>query len=89
MLSARLRHAIVPALVKLQGLGKLAQWTDDAMTFEHALPTVEEADLASADAALVALVVAINAARFQLTPPPSVSIELPQWQALEIGRAHV
>lgn len=74
--------AVVPALVKLQGLGKLAQWTDDAMTFEHALPTVEEADLASADAALVALVVAINAARFQLTPPPSVSIELPEWQAL-------
>lgn len=74
--------AIVPALVKLAGLGTLAQWTDDALVFERALPTVEEADLASADAALVALVSAINAARFQLAPPPSIAIELPAWHAL-------
>lgn len=74
--------AIVPSLVRLQGLGKLAQWTDDAITFERALSNVEEADLSAADAALTAVVASINAARFQLTPPPSVAIDLPLWQAL-------
>jgi hypothetical protein len=74
--------AIVPTMVQRTALGTLVQWTDDAMVFERAVPSVEEADLAAAGTALEAMAATLAAARFHLTPPPSVSIDVPAWQAL-------
>jgi len=80
-----LLRAVIPALTATTArpaLGEMTRWDDDAILFERAVSSVEEADLTAMDGALDWIATAIDGGLDAVPPPPGLAVDLDAWREL-------
>ncbi|HUQ05779.1 MAG TPA: hypothetical protein VM261_24930 [Kofleriaceae bacterium] len=73
---------VVPVVKSAGELGSMVRWTDDAITFERQVGTLDEHQLAEIAATLAHVAAAINRAAFDIAPPPDVTLDVAAWRDL-------
>lgn len=73
---------LVPALRDTRELGTMVRWTDDAIVFERAIATLDEAQLGLIGATLAHVAAAVERAMLDIPPPPDVTVDTLAWRAL-------
>ena len=77
-----LLRAVVPALMRAEGLGALVRWTDDELVHERGVDDVSEDHLAVAAMDLEALAHALTAALPTIAPPADLAVDVAAWRGL-------
>jgi hypothetical protein len=73
---------VVPVLQTAGELGTMVRWSDDAITFERQVGTLDAAQLGVIAATLAHVATVINGAAFDISPPPDVTLDELAWRNL-------
>lgn len=74
--------AVVPTIGQGAGLGPMVRWNDTEVVFERPVADVEESELQLAAAQLELMAVTLANKLGEITPPPSVTVDLAAWRSL-------
>ncbi len=73
---------VVPVLMKSQWLGSMLRWSDTEMVWQNPMATLGMNDLATMDADLSRIALAIIDAEKNIAPPANITVDLDAWRSL-------